>query len=77
MMFTWVGLANRPLDLSNKQSSHALLSDFDSSMTIAFSKPRPRTRMNLVYDLTIYHSLYHLPVLINGEFNLTSSSLNF
>lgn len=29
MMFTCVGLANNPLDLSNKQSSQALLSDLD------------------------------------------------
>lgn len=29
MMFTCVGLANNPLDLSNKQSSQALRSDLD------------------------------------------------
>ena len=44
-MLTCVGLANKPLLFNNKQSCQAVLPFrlFDSSMTTAFRRPRPRT----------------------------------
>lgn len=45
IMLTCVGFANSPRDLRTRHTSQAVLSDLLSSITIAFKRPRPRTKL--------------------------------